>query len=160
MLLTFQFDAFRYALANWLIMISLKKKKHNVYSRYVIPLIKTKLRSIYLIILSDNKNEKLILLENISFLHFPPNFIIEKLRKFGNISPFDRLRQNTWKIIRSEMSTNVIPRTDPSTRRERGTRFVVEKSCHIPETLLSKIQKSTEKELKSDDNKQIDPTMR
>lgn len=53
-------------------MISLKKKKHNVYSRYVIPLIKTKLRSIYLIILSDNKNEKLILLENISFLHFPP----------------------------------------------------------------------------------------
>lgn len=58
------------------------------------------------------------------------------------------------------MSTNVIPRTDPSTRRERGTRFVVEKSCHIPETLLSKIQKSTEKELKSDDNKQIDPTMR
>lgn len=58
------------------------------------------------------------------------------------------------------MSTNVIPRTDPSTRRERGTRFVVEKSCHIPETLLSKIQKSAEKELKSDDNKQIDPTMR
>lgn len=58
------------------------------------------------------------------------------------------------------MSTNVIPRTDPSTRRERGTRFVVEKSCHIPETLLSKIQKSTEKELKSNDNKQIDPIMR
>lgn len=156
MLLTFQFDAFRYVLAK---LINYDFSEKEKAQRLLIPLIKTKLRSIYLIILSDNKNEKLILLENISFLHFPPNFIIEKLRKFGNISPFDRLRQNTWKIIRSEMSTNVIPRTDPSTRRERGTRFVVEKSCHIPETLLSKIQKSTEKELKSDDNKQIDPTM-
>lgn len=156
MLLTFQFDAFRYALAK---LINYDFSEKEKAQRLLIPLIKTKLRSIYLIILSDNKNEKLILLENISFLHFPPNFIIEKLRKFGNISPFDRLRQNTWKIIRSEMSTNVIPRTDPSTRR--GTRFVVEKSCHIPdETLLSKIQKSAEKELKSDDNKQIDPTMR
>lgn len=92
MLLTFQFDAFRYALAK---LINYDFSEKEKAQRLLIPLIKTKLRSIYLIILSDNKNEKLILLENISFLHFPPNFIIEKLRKLENIFPFDRLRQNT-----------------------------------------------------------------
>lgn len=55
MLLTFQFDAFRYALAK---LINYDFSEKEKAQRLLIPLIKTKLRSIYLIILSDNKNER------------------------------------------------------------------------------------------------------